>query len=163
VRLGDAIASVHGEQRHLADELRRVADVHAVEHDVYHTCHTLALLVDAAVETLAPFAERYGEPVRDGGPVEVWQSLVSRVRRVGSEAAGRSTKPGSLLLDDLRGLFLGAQECALGWVVLRQGGSAARDADLLAACDSGAPVAERVAKWARTRIKEAAPQVLVGG
>jgi hypothetical protein len=162
VRLGAAIASVHDEQRHVADDLRRVADVHAVEHDVYHTCHTLALRADSAAETLAPFAERYGDPVGDGGPSEVWQSLLSRIRRAGSEAAGRSTKPGSLLLDDLRGLFLGAQECQLGWVVLRQGASAARDSDLLEACDSGAEGAERVAKWAKTRIKEAAPQVLVG-
>ena len=162
MRLGSAIVSVHDQQRALADELRKVADRHAVEHDVYHTCHTLALKADEAAETLAPFAGRYGEPVRDGSRSEVWQSLLERVRRAGSEVAGRSTLPAVLLLRDLRDVYLGAQECGLGWTTLRQGASAARDGELLAACDAGMEGAERVAKWAKTRIKEAAPQVLVG-
>ena len=50
----------HSEQT-LADSLRAVAEGHARQADVFHTCHTLAGWSDQHREDLAPVVERYGE------------------------------------------------------------------------------------------------------
>ncbi|MFL5982405.1 MAG: hypothetical protein ACJ74R_11935, partial [Gaiellaceae bacterium] len=70
---------------------------------------------------------------------------------------------GLLLLRDLRNLYLSAQEAEIAWVILAQAAQAVRDRELLQTVSLCHEEAEARGKWLRTRIKEAAPQVLATG
>ena len=68
---------------------------------------------------------------------------------------------GEDLLECLRALYLGTEECAVTGTMVVQAAQAARDADLLAAAHEFQSQAERHAKWFVTRIKTGSPQALV--
>ena len=106
MRLAKGISQLYQAETDLADEYGRVADRHAVEHDVHHMCQLLASQCESHAERLRPFAERYGGKLRDLDAPELWESLMGTVRRKNAELLGRSPKTGLLLLRDLRQLYL---------------------------------------------------------
>jgi hypothetical protein len=161
VKLDQAFELVQDAESDLADELRKVAERHAVDGDVYHTAHILASRCARQLDLLVPHAPRYGAAERHESNGS--SPVVERVRRLGSELLGRHEVAGAMLLADLRDLYLVAHRAELAWVILLQAARAARDAELVAAADQGREEAERRWKWLRTRIKEAAPQVLAAG
>ena len=159
MKVDQAIEDVQAAEASLAKELWRVGERHASEHDVYHVCHALAKRCDEQLALLVPHAERYGVEVEEhsGKPAAV----IERVRRMSSELLGREPISGALLLHDLKELYCLVQSVELEWVVLLQAAKAARDQELKTAAEEGREHAESRGKWARTRIKELAPQVLV--
>jgi hypothetical protein len=159
VKLGIAIGEVADAERRLATELERVGERHEADHDVHHLSSTLASISRAHVEALAPIGERYGSEVgdADGGT----SGVLGTVREKASELTGRRPEAGLLLLRDLRELFLLASEVSIGWTALGQGAQAARDRELLDVVSRCHPDTLRQLKWVTTRIKQAAPQVLV--
>jgi hypothetical protein len=161
VKLDEAINGVRQAESDLARRLRTVGERHAAEQDVFHLGHTLAKQCAEHVGRLAPFAERYG--ARSGEIDPESSGLLESVRHKGAELIGRSTLSGSVLLHDLRGLYLAAQETEIAWVMLIQAAQAVHDADLLAAAGPCHAETETCAKWARSRIKELAPQVYAAG
>jgi hypothetical protein len=161
MKLGLALKQVQDAEEELASELLKVADRHAVDHEIHHTAHRLALGCAALTERLRPFGDRYEteiEPADADSP-----GLLERMRQRSSELLGRTPPSGMLLLRDLRELWLAAQAAEISWVVLAQGAQAARDPELLALATEGHDEAEVRGKWIRTHIKESAPQVLVAG
>ena len=67
------------------------------------------------------------------------------------------------LLEELRTLYLRAQEVAMTWTMAAQAAKALRDRDLLTVATECQSEAETQAKWFTTRIKVGAPQALVRG
>ncbi|WP_169983296.1 MULTISPECIES: hypothetical protein [unclassified Microbispora] len=67
---------------------------------------------------------------------------------------------GLVLLRDLHGLYLLATECDLSWSVLAQAARGLRDDDLLDLTRHCAPETAVHLLWLRTRMSQAAPQVL---
>src|SRR5215204_7036917 len=61
MQLANYLGYLHRAELNLAEGFRKVADGHAVEVDIYHTCNTLAKQCVAHAEKLQPFVERYGE------------------------------------------------------------------------------------------------------
>ena len=110
---------------------------------------------------LRTVAERYGARAGEIDPDS--PGLLESARHKGAELLGRSTLSGSALLHDLRGLYLAAQETEIAWLMLIQAAQAVRDAKLLAAAQPCHAETETCAKWARSRIKELAPQVYAAG
>ncbi|MFB4315305.1 hypothetical protein [Actinomadura sp. 21ATH] len=163
MKLDRAIGEVQDTEAHLAAELRRLAERHAAEHDVYHLGLTLAEQCGEHVERLAPFAGRYGAAERDTADTAGPPGLLDAFRRATARLAGRSEDEGVLLLRDLRDLYLAAQEAEIAWVILGQAAQAARDRELLDTTDACHERAETRAKWLRTRIKVTAPQALATG
>ena len=163
MQIGRSLAILHEAQTDLADELRKVADRHASEHDVYHVCHTLAKLCDAIGHRLEPVAERYGKEVPDEDPDGAWPRILGAVRSSTGAIAARSSKSGLLLLRDLRELYLAAQECLIDWTMVSQAAKATRDQDLISLAEDGQSETARIIEWAKTRIKVAAPQALAVG
>jgi hypothetical protein len=149
MQLAHYLGLLHAAQERLADAFREVADAHREEVDVLHLCRRLAAQSDAHAERLKPFTERYGETA-DDEPDRLHSAIFQR---------GRS---GPLaLLRDLQDLYLMAAECDVTWDVVGQAAQGARDADLLAvvrACEAETAAQMR---WARSRMREAAPQALV--
>lgn len=142
MKVGPLLAHLVELEAGLAFELRAAAERHRDDHDVYHQCHTFAVTATKHVEKLEPIARRYG-----GAPE--WRSAVG----AGSDA----------LLQDLRVLYLRAQECAVTWVMALQAAKAARDQELLALATECHSQTELQGKWFMTRIKTGSPQALVVG
>ena len=133
----------------LAGAFRQVADAHGDEPDVEETCRYLATLSDRQGEALRPVVDRYGEAAED------------EPERLHSELFG-GTRAGPLaLLRDLQDLYVMAHECAIAWTLAGQAAQGLRDDALLEVVTSCEADTSRQIAWLRTRMKQAAPQVLV--
>jgi hypothetical protein len=161
VKIDKAIHDVQDAEAQLVKRLRQIGERHAVEHDLYHLGHTLARQSAQHLDLLAPMADKYGVGPHDT-PAES-PGLLEKARHKGAELLGRSEMSGLLLLNDLRDLYVCAQEAEICWIILQQAAKAGRDLDLLDVVTSCHSETETCAKWARTRIKETAPQVLAAG
>ena len=142
MRIGPLLAHLLDLETGYAAELRAAAERHRDDHDVFHQCQTFAATADRRLQRLEPVGQRYG-----GEPE--WQSAVA------SESVD--------LLEDLRALYLRAQELAITWVMASQAAKAARDQELLTLSTECQSEVEAHAKWFTTRIKTGAPQALVVG
>lgn len=160
MKIGPALEHLHATESELAKDLRTIAERHAAEHDVYHVGLMLADRCNDLVLSLQPFAEAYGQHVDADTDVDAVHGFAERLRRGTSAVLGRSERTGLLLLRDLRDLFIQANEAQIDWTIVRQGALAVRDRDLVTACDVGLSETERTVRWLKTRIKEAAPQVM---
>jgi hypothetical protein len=149
MQLAHYLGLLHAAQEGLATAFREVADAHREEVDVFHMCHRLAEQCDAHAERLAPFVARYGE-IADDEP-ERLHSAIFQPGRSGPLA----------LLRNLQDLYLMAAECDLAWTVIGQAAQGARDDDLLEVVHACEAETAMQMKWARSRIKEGAPQALV--
>jgi hypothetical protein len=159
-KLGIAIERLQAAELELADELRKIGERHAVEHDIYHLSHTLAKQCEEHAVQLRPFSERYDAP-RDHEPdgEGAWSSLLETIRHKASEMIGRQPT-GMVLLNDLRHLFLTAQDVGILWVMVAQAAQAKRDQELLDVCTSCHTDTKAQMHWLLTRIQETAPQAL---
>jgi hypothetical protein len=162
MKVDHGIEAVARAERELAEQLERMAERHATEHDVSQLGHTQALKAAARARRLEPLARTYGAELTDpGDPSD--PGVVGTLRRKASELTGRSSAPGLLLLDDLQEVYLAAQRAEIAWIVLLQAGHARRDAALVATVTAAHEECEVTGKWLRTRIKVTAPQVLAVG
>jgi hypothetical protein len=125
-----------------AIRLTAAADRHRDEHDVDHQCRTFAIKARKRAEQLEPRRERYGGSA-------TWASAV----------AGTTDD----LLEDLRALYLRAEQISITWTMVAQAAMALRDPDLIALARGCKAETERQAKWFTTRIKSGAPQALLLG
>ena len=140
---------LHRAQCDLADAYREIADGHAEEVDVFHTCRRLARECDTHAADLRPFVDRYDEDAPD--EPERLHTEIFRGARTG----------GLGLLRDLQDLYLMAAECDIAWTLVGQAAQGLRDDDLLRVVRKDEGQTAIQLKWLRTRLKEAAPQALV--
>ena len=161
MKLGLAIAEVERAERELAAELLKVGERHRTDHDVYHLSRTLAQMCDRHLAALATVGERNGHEV-EAEPGGERSGPLAAAREKGAELLGRRSEPGVALLRDLRRLHLLAADASIAWVVLGQAAQAARDAELLGVVSACHPETLRQLRWTTARLKEAAPQVLMG-
>jgi hypothetical protein len=163
MNLDNAIKGVLDAEAALAKRLLAVGERHATEHDVYHLGHPLARQAADHVTRLTPFAERYNmappAPPQAGDSPRILETL----RHKGSQLMGRTESAGMLLLRDLRETYLLAQATEIAWIILQQAALAVRDGELIDVISGCHEETETCAKWLRTRIKQAAPQVLAVG
>jgi hypothetical protein len=136
-------------EKTLADAFRAVADGHAAEADIFHTCHLLAQWSDRHREALAPVVERYGE------------DDVEEPERLHADGLAE-VRPGQVgLLRDLQDLHVLATLVQTTWTVVAQGAQGLRDRDLLDIATSSNSETSRQLSWLNTRMKAAAPQALI--
>ena len=137
MHLTNYLGMMHRSELDLANGFRVVADGHAEEPDIYHTCLTLARQCEE-------HAEKLEEPDR------LYHELFDEVRQ------------GSLgLLRDLQDLYVMAHFCDITWTMIGQAAQGARDRELLEAVDACEGQTATQIKWLETRMKQAAPQVLL--
>jgi hypothetical protein len=162
MKVDHAIESVTDAEQGLAKALERLAGRHAAEHDLYHLGHAQAEKATARIRRLDQFAKGYGShstaDVADPEP-----GLMDTLRQQASDLMGRSTAPGLMLLADLQETYLAAQRAEIAWIILQQAARARRDTNLVSTVTSCHEECETTAKWLRTRIKVAAPQILATG
>jgi hypothetical protein len=134
----------------LAESFRAVAEGHAAEADVYHTCHLLAGWSDEHRRRLAPVIERYGEDRSVTEPDRLHASGLAEVR---TGAVG--------LLRDLQDLHVLATLVQTTWTVIAQGAQGLRDHELLEIATSSNAETSRQLTWLNTLMKASAPQALI--
>jgi hypothetical protein len=159
VKLHLALDDVQRAEMALSTALRRLAEHHATEHDVYHLGHALAEQCAEHVVKLRPFLERYQAKAVDVDEASS-TSIMESLRRRAAAAVGRVEIAGLVLLRDLRETYIAAQLVEIDWTILQQAAKAVRDPELLAVVTMCHEQAEHTAKWLRTRIKVGAAQVL---
>jgi ferredoxin-nitrate reductase len=102
-----------------------------------------------AARSLVPFAARYGER-QEGEPERLDKALLVQRKPNGFD-----------LLRDLHDLWLLVNESLISVDVMEQAAHALRDEALLQAIQQIRQRNKRQGDWLRTRIRQAAPQVLV--
>jgi hypothetical protein len=159
-KLGQYIEKLHEALIDLAGEYRKVGERHAVEQDLFHLCHALAVQCDGQANALAPHAQRHAGDVDEDEGDSPRESLLSGLRRMTATLTGRLPISGLLLLRDLRQLHLSIEEAAMLWLIVGQSAQAARDRELLVLVEQSREEITHQLMWVTTRIKETAPQVL---
>ena len=161
MNLGLALEELHRSENHLAHQLLAVAERHKADHEVFHLGRDLARWSQDHVRRLAPFGEHYGvrlDPEPAGGP-----RLLARLSEAVSDRLGRRSAPALLLLRDLRSLYIHAMGVSADWEMVAQAAQGLEDTDLLDLAQDCHPRTLRQARWANSRIKESATQILVTG
>jgi len=161
-KIGQLLDDLHDAETDLAHQYRIVAERQAAEQDVYYLCRTLAKQADEHAEHVRRVAEEFGKTLSEPGGDRM-ANVLSGLRHKTSELMGRRPESGLLLLRDLRELYLMAEEANIHWLALGQVAQAVRDHDLLDEVSDLHKQTLTQIKWLKTRIKEAAPQVLVSG
>jgi hypothetical protein len=149
VHLASYLGLLHLAELKLARAYLAVAEAHGDEPDVETLCRRFADQCTAHADSLAPFADRYGEDQPE------------EPERLHSELFGGTRGGGLGLLRDLHDLYLMATECEVTGTLVAQAAQGARDADLLATVERAQKEAAGQLSWLRTRMKQAAPQALV--
>ena len=140
MKIGGLLAHLDELETAYAGRLRESAGRYPDDHDVHHQCRTFADEADRAARRLVPLRHRYD------GTTE-WTA----------DVPGH----GGTLLEELRSLYLLADEVAVTWVMASQAARAARDAGLKEiAADRHTDVLLE-ARWFLTRIQASAAQALV--
>jgi hypothetical protein len=136
----------HRAELDLVDGFRKVGEAHAQEADIYHLSHTLAKQCETHAEKLKPFVDRYGEEAPEE-PEQLYHEFLEQ------------TRSGSLgLLRDMHDLCLMTNACDTPWTMF---GQSAGDRGLLEVVSSCEGETATQIKWIQTRMKQAAPQVLL--
>lgn len=158
-KLGLAMRELHRSEKSLAGDLRRVADRHHVEHEIYHVARDLARWSDEHIRELSDHSRRYGRQL----PAEHHDylgAMTASVQQRISDVSGRRPEPGLLLLADLRRLHRKAAGVSVDWELLAQGAQAAKDVDLLALTKRAHPQTLRQLRWTNAMLKILSPQIL---
>jgi len=150
MHLANYLGYLHRAEQDLADGFRRVAEAHAQEVDVYHLCKALlAKQCETHAEQLKPFVERYGEH-KPEEPEQLYHELFNQ------------TRSGSLgLLRDMHDLYLMANACDIAWTMIGQAAQGLGDRELLEVVESCEKETANQVKWINSRMKVAAPQILI--
>jgi hypothetical protein len=147
--LAHYLALLERSQRELAVAFRSVSDAHGADADVARMCNRFAAQCEAHEAKLGPFVARYADNAGDE-PAALHSKLFQGPRE------------GPLaLLRDLHDLYLMASECDVVWTIVGQAAQGAREADLFAVVSSCEHETSMQMHWAKSRMKQSAPQVLV--
>ncbi len=160
VSLARAIEHLSAVETDLSEELRLLADDSEAESELGQECLSLSLQADGRASALRSWSERYPpEPDREGPVAQSpWRSVRAEIPRLGPGTLDR----GLANLGDLRRLFLMAQECAMGWLMLHRAAQAARERQLLDLVTAGRAAMAKTIGWLEGRIEETSPRVVLG-
>lgn len=149
MHIGRYIDLVHRSEIDLAKAFKKAAEAHRDEVDVYQTCMLLAAWSERLAKDFEPVVNRYKNE-SDKEPDRLTKFLM------------KDTRKGSLaLLRDIHDLYLIASEVEVSCVILKQAGTALRDKELVAMCGEIDKQTKRQLSWLLTRMKSAAPQILI--
>jgi len=147
--IADYLGLLQLSEQRLVRAFEQVRHTHPDEPDLGTMCQQFEQWSSQAARSLDPFVARYGERV-EGEPERLDEALL--VQR----------KPNAFdLLRDLHDLWLLVNESLISVDVMEQAANALRDKALVEAIQQIRDRNKRQGDWLRTRIRQAAPQVLV--
>ncbi|KAA9038756.1 molybdopterin oxidoreductase [Ginsengibacter hankyongi] len=149
MHIGKYIDLVHRTEKDLVDAFKVVAKAHRDEVDIEQTCLLLSSWSQQLAQIMEPVANRYNKE-NDKEPDRLTKTLLKKARK-GSMA----------MLRDLHDLYLIVNEVLVCCTILKQGGTALADEELVAVCEEIEQQTTRQSSWLMTRMKSAAPQTLI--
>jgi anaerobic selenocysteine-containing dehydrogenase len=147
--LADYIGLLDESEKRLVKGFEQVRKTHPDEPDVDALCKLFARWSKEAESMLKPFISQYGER-QEGEPKRLDKALL--VKR---------SQGGFAMLRDFHDLWLLVNESMMSLIVLEQAARALRDQGLLDTLKHMQDQNERQLTWLKTRINQAAPQILV--
>lgn len=156
-----AIEELHRSENDLADAILNLADLHSVDHEIFHVGHDVAAWSHEHVRRLAEIGTAYGLEL-DPEPNDR-SEVLARLKQKAGEMLGSHHEPALLLVADLRHVNRLAAGVSLDWEVLAQTAQALEDADLLDVAEECHPQTLRQMRWANSKVKELSAQVMVTG
>lgn len=135
----------------MSEAFTKVAGHHKEEPDIHFTCLMLASWSEKHVEALEPFRKKYSEKAGNTKEPERLSQTLFKSPRKGPLA----------LLRDLHDLWLLTMEIDISYKVILQAAKALRDTELVELGERMSTETRRQSDWLQTRIKQAAPQILV--
>lgn len=163
--IGKLLQRIHDAELELGDDYSSVGERHAADDEISTLCHALARQCGQHATRLGPVAERYGEHIEDEddeGP-DPWAVVLASMRHKASELLDRRRETRMVVLEDLRRLFLAAENVAILWVVAVEVAGAEHDAELLQVVTECRTETDAQVKELVTQIKVVAPQALAAG
>ena len=149
MHIGKYIDLVHRTEKDLVKAFNLVSVEHGDEVDIKQTCALLSSWSKNLADEIEPVAKRYTRET-DEEPDRLTATLL------------KQTRDGSMaLLRDLHDLYLITSEVLICCTILKQGGKALADKELVAVCDNIERQTSRQSSWLMTRMKAAAPQILI--
>jgi hypothetical protein len=161
-KVGMLLRQLHDAQTDLAAEFREVAHRQAAEHDIFYLGQTLAEQCDTQAQKVREMAARFDVGLTEPDDEGHVSNVMSMLRRKTAALLGRQSATGLLMLRDLRQLYLMAEEVNILWITMGQVAQAVRDEELLDEVSLLHKQTLTQIKWLKTRLREAAPQVLLG-
>lgn len=159
MKLDLVLRELHRRENNLAHKLLHVSERHKVDHDVYHLGRDLAGWSQRHVREIAEAARDLDLNLDPEPAAE--HHVAQKLREKGSELLGRRSEPGLLLLVDLRELYTMAAGLSVDWELLGQAAQGIRNRELLALTKRCHPDTLRQMKWANSKLKESATQILI--
>jgi hypothetical protein len=147
--LADYIGLLDESEKRLVKGFEQVRKTHPDEPDIDSLCKLFASWSMEAESMLNPFVSRYGER-QEGEPKRLDKALLVKRKQGGFD-----------MLRDLHDLWLLVNESMMSLNVLEQAARALRDQELLDVLKRMQDRNERQLIWLKTRINQAAPQVLI--
>ena len=149
MHIGRYINLVHKTEVDLVKAFKLVASAHGDEVDVYQTCMLLSSWSQTLADDSEKFVHKYKEE-HDEEPDRLTTTLLKKARK-GSMA----------LLRDLHDVYLIVTEVDICCTILKQAATGLRDKELLSLCEEIERQSKRQLAWLQTRMKMAAPQILI--
>ncbi|MFK4837226.1 hypothetical protein ACI3KY_15990 [Microbacterium sp. ZW T2_14] len=135
----------------LAEAYLDVAEAHGHEPDIHFLCLTFARQCVDHAQQLVPIVHRLGAAPVDDEP-----------ERLHARGLG-DTRSGPLgMLRDLHDVYVLAGFVDMTWTIVGQSAHAVRDSELIGVVDACEKQTAAQLVWLQTRMKQSAPQVLVG-
>lgn len=147
----DYLKLVLNSETQMTESFTKVAEHHKDEPDIYFMCLSLASWSEKHVVDLEPLKKKYEEHAGKTKEAERLSQTLFREPRKGPIA----------LLRDLHDLWLITKEIEVSYKVLLQAARALRDKNLESLILKQSSDTKRQSDWLLTRIKQAAPQILV--
>jgi hypothetical protein len=147
--IADYIGLLDESEKRLVKGFEQVRKTHPDEPDIDGLCRLFAAWSKQAESMLKPFISKYGER-QDGEPKRLDKALLVKRKQGGFD-----------MLRDIHDLWLLVNESMISLVVLEQASRALRDDELLDTLKRMQNRNERQLIWLKTRINQAAPQILV--
>jgi hypothetical protein len=142
---------VYDSEKELSEAFMKVAKHHQSEPDIYFTCQLLSSWSKEQSEKIMAQEKRYAKFVRKSKEPERLRQTLFKEPRKGSLA----------MIRDLQDLWLLTKEVEIGCSILLQAAAALRDMELKETCENLDQMNKRQSEWLETRIKQAAPEILV--
>lgn len=147
----DYLQLVSVSEGQMAEAFTKVANHHMEEPDIHFTCLMLASWSERHVNEIEPLKKKYSKHAGKTREPERLNQTLFKDPRKGALA----------LLRDLHDLWLLTKEIEICWKVLLQAARALRDNDLESLCENLQKETKSQSDWLLTRVKQAAPQILV--
>jgi hypothetical protein len=150
--IANYLALAKNAEETLTKALHTISKQHTFEHDVVEMCEKFSRWSEQHLDAIKKLSKQFENEEESEETTELSHSVPGKPR-IGAFG----------LLRDLHGLSILIHEAQMCWTVLLQASKALRNSEMETSCEECVAHFKKESMWAMTKVKTAAPQVLVVG